>query len=63
MKMVCSMHEIRYFENICCENQLYYAEFGSSRLQKRTKLGENNKNAFFCDFFEGAKMKNDLLRL
>ena len=51
MKMACSMHEVVYFEKISREKRLYYAGFGSSRLQKRTKLGENNKKRFFLWFF------------
>ena len=60
MQITCSM----YFENICREIRLYYAGFGSSRLQIRTKLGENSqKHSFLGFFFEGAKMKNDPLCL
>ena len=43
MKMVGTMHKILKFVNICVENRLQYAIFGSSRFEKRVYYGGKHK--------------------
>ena len=48
----------KIFTKTTCENRLYYAEFGSSRLQKRVEYGGNVKNKLFLVIFKREKIKD-----
>ena len=41
----------KLFTKTTCENLLYYAEFGSSRLQKRLEYSGNGKKRCFLACF------------
>jgi len=51
MKYVSGMVFTKLFTKTTCENLLYYAVFGSSRLQKRLKYGGNGKKRCFLAYF------------
>ena len=51
MKYVSSMVFFKLFTKTTCENRLYYAVFGSSRLQKRVEYGGNGKKRCFLACF------------
>jgi len=58
MKYVSSIVFFKLFTKTTCENQLYYAVFGSSRLQKRLEYGGNGKKrCFFSLFLKSKKQK------
>jgi len=58
MKSVSSMVFFKLFTKTTCENRLYYAEFGSSRLQKRLEYGGNVKNRLFLIIFKSETNKD-----
>ena len=58
MKYVSSILFFKLFTKTTCENRLYYAVFGSSRLQKRLEYGGNGKKRFFWLVFEVQKTEN-----
>ena len=51
MKYVSSMVFSKLFSKTTCENRLYYAVFGSSRLQKRLEYGGNDEKRCFLACF------------
>ena len=57
MKYVSSIVFSKLFSKTTCENRLYYAVFGSSRLQKRLEYGENVKITFLSTFLHEKKTK------
>ena len=63
MKSVSSMVFFKLFTKTTCENRLYYAEFGSSRLQKRLEYGGNVKNKLFLVIFKSEKIKDFVLTI
>ena len=63
MKSVSSMVFFKPFTKTTCEKRLYYAEFGSSRLQKRLEYGGNVKNRFFLAIFKSEKNKDFILTI
>ena len=63
MKSVSSMVFFKFFTKTTCENRLYYAEFGSSRLQKRLEYGGNVKNRLFLAIFKTEKNKDFILTI
>ena len=63
MKYVSSMVFFKLFTKTTCENRLYYAEFGSSRLQKRLEYGGNVKNRLFLAIFKSEKNKDFILTI
>ena len=63
MKSLASMVFFKFFTKTTCENRLYYAEFGSSRLQKRLEYGGNVKNRLFLVIFESEKNKDFILTI
>ena len=58
MKYVSSIVLFQLFTKTTCEKRLYYAEFGSSRLQKRLEYGGNVKNGLFLIIFKSEKNKD-----
>ena len=63
MKSVSSMAIFKLFTKTTCENRLYYAEFGSSRLQKRLEYDGNVKKQAFLVIFKDEKIKDFLLTI
>ena len=63
MKSVSSMVIFKFVTKTTCENWLYYAEFGSSRLQKHLEYGGNVKNRIFLVTFKDGKIKDFLLTI
>ena len=63
MKSVSSMVFFKLFTKTTCENRLYYAEFGSSRLQKRLKYGGNVKINLYLVIFKSEKIKDFVLAI
>ena len=53
----------KLFTKTTCENWLYYAEFVSSRLQKRLVYCGNVKNRLFLVIFKDEKIKDFLLTI
>ena len=59
MKYVSNIVFFKLFTKTTCKNLVYYAVFGSSRLQKRVEYGENGrKRCFFLLVFEEQKTEN-----
>ena len=58
MNYVSSIVFFKLFTKTTCENRLYYAVFGSSRLQKRLEYGGNVKNKLFVVIFKSEKTKD-----
>ena len=63
MKSLASMVFFKFFTKTTCENRLYYAEFDSSRLQKRLEYGGNVKNRLFLVIFKSEKNKDFILTI
>ena len=63
MKSVSSMVLFKIFTNTTRENRLYYAAFGSSRLQKRLEYGGNVKSRLFLVIFKSEKNKDFILTI
>ena len=63
MKYVSSIVFCKLFTKTTCENRLYYAVFGSSRLQKRLEYGGNVKNKLFLVIFKSEKIKDFVLTI
>ena len=58
MKSVSSIVFFKVFTKITCGNRQYYAEFDSTRLQKRLEYGGNVKNKLFLVIFKREKIKD-----
>ena len=63
MKSFSSRVFFKLFTKTTCENRLHYAEFGSSRLQRRLEYGGNVKNKLFLVIFKDEKIKELLLTI
>ena len=63
MKSVSNIAIFKLFTKTTCENGLYYAEFGSSRLQKRLEYSGNVKNRLFLVIFKDEKIKDFVLTI